>query len=155
MTRSLNRVQLIGNVGKDPEIRRSQAGKPIANFSVATSETWKDSHGEKQEKTHWHNCVCFNDGLCGVIERYVQKGSKIFIEGQLQTRRWQDQSGQDRYSTEVVLSAYNGQIILLDGKGSGDRQEARQESNTGRETASSSGGVPSFSDDIPFAAEIR
>jgi single-strand DNA-binding protein len=148
---SLNRVTLIGNVGKDPEIRKTQAGKSIANFSVATSETWKSQDGEKHEKTFWHNCVCFNEGLSGVIEKYVRKGSKIYVEGSLQTRKWQDQSGQDRYSTEVVLSAYNGQIILLDKSNSTSKPDTP--SNGHSEPAAGKpmgGGGRAFDDEIPF-----
>lgn len=120
---SLNKVMLIGNLGKDPEIRKTQSGKPIANFSIATSETWKDkTTGEKKEKTEWHNIVVFNEGLAGVVERYVKKGSKVYIEGALQTRKWQDKDGNDRYSTEIVLQAYNGQLIMLDGRNNSDTQ---------------------------------
>lgn len=113
---SLNKVQLIGNLGKDPEMRSTQDGRQIANFSVATSETWKDKNtGEKREKTEWHNVVCFNEGLCNVIAQYLSKGSKVYIEGQLQTRKWQDQEGKDRYSTEIVLQGFNGTMIMLSG----------------------------------------
>lgn len=108
---------LIGRVGKDPEIHKTQAGKKIASFSLATSETWKDKNtGEKREKTEWHNIVIYNEGIAGVVEKYVHKGSQIYIEGALQTRKWQDKDGKDRYTTEVVLQGFNGQLILLDGK---------------------------------------
>ena len=149
MSKSLNRVQLIGNVGRDPEIRKTQAGKPIANLRIATTDSWKDRDGERHEKTEWHSVVVFQEGLCGVIEKWVRKGSRLMVEGQLQTRKWTDQQGQDRYSTEVVLSAYNGQIILLDGRGAGERQEGRQEPQAARETAIGGGGA-GFDDSIPF-----
>ena len=121
------RVIILGNVGRDPEIRRMQDGKPVVNLSVATSETWKDkASGEKMEKTEWHRVVCFNEGLCRVMEQYVSKGSKILVEGTLQTRKWQDQSGQDRYSTEVVMGFNSTLKLCGDGKsrrdqGAGDR----------------------------------
>jgi len=123
MSGSVNKVILLGNVGADPEIRRTQAGKPIANIRLATSESWRDANGERKEKTEWHTVVCFNEGLCKVIENYVKKGSKIYIEGALQTRKWQDQSGNDRYSTEVVLQGFNCTLTLLDGP-KGERQVA-------------------------------
>jgi len=121
MSGSVNKVILLGNVGADPEIRRTQAGKPIANIRLATSESWRDANGERKEKTEWHTVVCFNEGICKVIENYVKKGSKIYIEGALQTRKWQDQSGNDRYSTEVVLQGFNCTLTLLDGP-KGERQ---------------------------------
>ncbi len=112
----LNKVMLIGNLGKDVEIRRTQDGRPIANFSVATSETWKDkTSGERKEKTEWHNIVIFNEGLAGLAEKYLSKGSKVYIEGKIQTRKWQDQSGADRRSTEIVL-AFDAKLIFLDPK---------------------------------------
>ncbi len=121
MAGSLNQVQLIGNVGKDPEIRNTQAGKKIASLTIATSETWNDrASGERKERTEWHRVVCMNDALAGVVERYVKKGSKLFVSGQLQTRKWTDQSGQDRYSTEVILSGFDSKLIMLDSKSSGD-----------------------------------
>ena len=117
MAGSVNKVILIGNLGKDPEIRRTQDGRPIANFSIATSESWRDkTTGERKEKTEWHRVVVFNENLCKVIEQYVKKGSKVYIEGALQTRKWQDQSGAERYSTEVVLQGFNGTLTMLDGK---------------------------------------
>lgn len=121
MSGSLNRVMLIGNLGADPEIRRTSDGRPIANLRIATSESWKDkSTGERREKTEWHRVVCFNDGLCRVLEQYAKKGSKVFIEGQLQTRKWQDKDGQDKYSTEVVMQGFNSSLILLDSKSGGN-----------------------------------
>lgn len=124
MSGSVNRVILVGNVGRDPEIRFTQGGDKIVNLSVATSESWRDRQsGERREKTEWHRVVIFNSNLADIAEKYVTKGSKVYIEGSLQTRKWQDQSGQDRYSTEVVLQRFNGNLTLLDSKGGGERQE--------------------------------
>lgn len=120
MAGSVNKVILIGNLGADPEIRRTQDGRPIANLSIATSESWRDKNtGERREKTEWHRVVVFNEGLCKVIEQYVKKGSKVYLEGQLQTRKWQDNEGKDRWSTEVVLQGFNGTLTMLDGRGDG------------------------------------
>jgi single-strand DNA-binding protein len=120
MAGSVNKVILIGNLGADPEIRRTQDGRPIANLRLATSESWKDkTSGERREKTEWHRVVIFNENLCRIAEQYLKKGSKVFIEGALQTRKWQDQSGQDRYSTEVVLQGFRGELTLLDRAGAG------------------------------------
>ncbi|WP_417670439.1 single-stranded DNA-binding protein [Roseibium sp.] len=120
MAGSVNKVILVGNLGADPEIRRTQDGRPIANLRIATSETWRDrSSGERREKTEWHRVVIFNEGLCKVAEQFLRKGSKVYLEGQLQTRKWQDQSGQDRYSTEVVLQGFNSTLTMLDGRGEG------------------------------------
>ncbi len=117
MAGSVNKVILVGNLGKDPEIRRTQDGRPIANLRIATSETWRDKgSGEKREKTEWHSVVIFNENLCKVAEQYLRKGAKVYVEGQLQTRKWQDQSGQERYSTEVVLQGFNGTLTMLDGR---------------------------------------
>ncbi len=160
MAGSLNKVQLIGNVGADPEIRRTQDGRPIANLRIATSESWKDKNtGERREKTEWHTVVCFNEGLCKVIEQYVGKGDKLYIEGQLQTRKWQDQEGNDRYSTEIVLQAFNGTLTMLSSPnrdGGGDRGGSRDDggSSGGNGGGGSRGGGGGFSrdldDDIPF-----
>lgn len=120
MAGSVNKVILVGNLGRDPEIRRTQDGRPIANLRIATSETWRDKNtGERREKTEWHSVAIFNEGLCKVAEQYLKKGSKVYIEGQLQTRKWQGQDGQDRYSTEVVLQGFNGTLHMLDGRASG------------------------------------
>lgn len=114
----LNRAMIIGNVGNAPEIRTAADGRKVATFSLATSETWKDKEsGEKKEATEWHRVVCFNQNLCGVIEQYVKKGSKLYVEGQMKTRKWTDNSGIERYTTEVVLSAFRGEIQLLDSNG--------------------------------------
>lgn len=120
MAGSVNKVILLGNVGADPEIRRTQDGRPIANLRIATSESWRDrASGERKEKTEWHSVVVFNEGLCKVIEQYVKKGAKLYIEGSLQTRKWQDQTGNDRYSTEIVLQGFNSTLTMLDGRGEG------------------------------------
>jgi len=114
----VNKVILIGNLGKDPEIRRTQDGRPVANLRIATTESWRDkTTGEKREKTEWHSVVIFSEGLCRVVEQYVKKGSKLYIEGALQTRKWQGQDGQDRYSTEVVLQGFNSVLTMLDARG--------------------------------------
>jgi single-strand DNA-binding protein len=120
MAGSVNKVILVGNLGKDPEIRRTQDGRPIANLRIATSESWRDkATGERREKTEWHSVVIFNENLCKIAEQYLKKGSKVFIEGSLQTRKWQGQDGQDRYSTEVVLQGFNGNLTMLDGRSGG------------------------------------
>ena len=120
MAGSLNKVMLIGNLGADPEIRSFQNGGKVANLRIATSETWKDRNtGERQERTEWHTVAIFSEGLINVVENYLKKGSKVYVEGQLQTRKWQDQQGNDRYSTEVVLRGYNGTLTMLDGAGGG------------------------------------
>ena len=171
MAGSVNKVILIGNVGADPEIRRTQDGRPIANLRIATSEQWRDKNsGERREKTEWHTVVVFNEGLCKVVEQYVKKGAKLYIEGALQTRKWQDQNGNDRYSTEVVLQGFGSTLTMLDGRGEGGgRSQGGQDDydqgfggdNGGRAPARSSGQgrsasspAPSFSrdmdDDIPF-----
>jgi single-strand DNA-binding protein len=174
MAGSVNKVILIGNVGADPEIRRTQDGRPIANLRIATSEQWRDKNsGERKEKTEWHNVVVFNEGLCKVVEQYVKKGAKLYIEGALQTRKWQDQSGNDRYTTEVVLQGFNSTLTMLDGRGEGggraqgggydDYDQSYAGDAGGRSSAparaSNQGGrsatpAPSFSrdmdDDIPF-----
>src|SRR6201982_1003281 len=123
MAGSVNKVILIGNLGADPEIRRTQDGRPIANLRLATSDSWRDkANGERREKTEWHRGVIFQENLCRIAEQYLKKGSKVYIEGALQTRKWQDQSGQDRYSTEVVVQGFRGELTLLDraGSSSGD-----------------------------------
>lgn len=125
MAGSVNKVILIGNVGKDPEIRSTQDGREIVNLSVATSESWKDRNtGERREKAEWHRVVIFNEGLVSVAKNYLHKGSKVYIEGQLQTRKWTDQSGQEKYSTEIVLQAFNGVLTMLDSKKDGHEESA-------------------------------
>ena len=163
MAGSLNKVMLIGNLGADPEIRSFQNGGKVANLRIATSETWKDRNtGERQERTDWHNVAIFSEGLVGVVERFLKKGSKVYIEGQLQTRKWQDQSGQDRYTTEVVIRGMNGTLTMLDGAsgGGGGGFGGGQRSGGGNQGGGFGGGSggPSsggsnyddLDDDIPF-----
>jgi single-strand DNA-binding protein len=141
MAGSVNKVILIGNLGADPEIRRTQDGRPIANLRVATSESWRDkATGERKEKTEWHRVVIFSEPLCKVVEQYLKKGSKVYLEGALQTRKWQDQSGQDRYSTEVVLQGFNSQLTMLDKAGGGGGDFGGAES--GGDFGSSGPGAP-------------
>ena len=120
MAGSVNKVILVGNLGKDPEIRRTQDGRPIANLRIATSDSWRDkATGERREKTEWHSVVIFNENLCKIAEQYLKKGSKVYLEGSLQTRKWQDKDGHDKYSTEVVLQGFNSQLTMLDRAGGG------------------------------------
>ena len=153
MAGSVNKVILIGNLGADPEIRRTQDGRPIANLRIATSESWRDKNtGERREKTEWHRVVVFNEGLCKVIEQYLKKGAKVYIEGALQTRKWTDQSGQERYSTEVVLQGFNSTLTMLDGRSGGGSSGGGGDDFGGGGGGGSSRG--SFSqdldDEIPF-----
>jgi single-strand DNA-binding protein len=128
MSGSLNKVILIGNLGNDPEIRNTNDGREIANFSLATSESWKDKvTGDKREKTEWHRIVCFNEGLVKIIKEYVKKGTKLYIEGQLQTRKWLDNTNQEKYTTEVVLQGYNANLILF---GTGNNSMGQSEQST-------------------------
>ena len=145
MAGSVNKVILIGNVGADPEIRRTQDGRPIANIRLATSESWRDKNsGEKREKTEWHRVVVFNEGLCKVVEQYVKKGAKLYIEGQLQTRKWQNKEGQDQYSTEVVLQGFGSTLTMLDGArggsvGGGMQESGQVDYDGGRDSGGSGG----------------
>ncbi len=150
MAGSVNKVILVGNLGRDPEIRSMQSGDKVANLSVATSERWRDKGtGDMQERTEWHRVVVFDQNIVGVAERYLQKGRKVYLEGELQTRKWTDQSGQDRYSTEVVLRRFRGQLIMLDGRG--DVSDEGDRGEPGREGPPSGGGGPvDLDDDIPF-----
>lgn len=133
MAGSVNKVILVGNLGKDPEIKSFQNGGKIANFSIATSEDWKDrATGERKSRTEWHNITINGDGLVGVVERFLKKGSKVYVEGQLRTRKWQDQSGNDRYSTEVVIAGMGGSLTMLDGaKGGGGARDDRDSGSSG------------------------
>lgn len=151
MAGSLNRVTLIGNLGKDPEIRSFQNGGKVCNFSIATSETWRDkTTGERQERTQWHNIAVFSEGLVGVIERFVKKGSKVYVSGALETRKYQDQSGADRYSTEVVLRNFNSELILLDGKGSGEGGQASPSGGGQQRIGNLAVNTDVDLDDVPF-----
>ncbi len=169
MAGSVNKVILIGNLGRDPEVRSFQNGGKVCNLRIATSETWKDRNtGERREKTEWHSVAIFQEGLVRVAEQYLRKGSKVYIEGQLQTRKWQDQSGQDRYSTEVVLQGYGGTLTMLDGRdgpsggggyggdsggyssGGGFDSGGGQDSGYGGGSSSGGGTRTDLDDEIPF-----
>ncbi len=157
MAGSVNKVILVGNLGRDPEVRHTQDGKPIVNMSLATSEQWRDRNsGERRERTEWHRIVIFNEKLGEVAQKYLRKGSKVYLEGQLQTRKWTDQSGNDRYSTEVVLRRFNGTLTMLDsrgeggyggGAGGGDSYGGGAPAGGG---GGGGGGGGDFDDDIPF-----
>ena len=150
MAGSVNKVILVGNLGRDPEIRTTQDGTRVANLSLATSESWRDkTSGERRERTEWHRVVIFNDRLVDVVERFLKKGAKIYIEGQLQTRKWTDQSGQEKYTTEIVLQRYRGELTMLDSRGAGAGEGAGP--SAGGAPAGPPGQSPAdFDDDIPF-----
>lgn len=168
MAGSVNKVILIGNLGADPEVRTFQNGGKVANLRIATSENWKDKNtGERREKTEWHTVAIFSEGLVRVAEQYLRKGSKVYVEGKLQTRKWQDQSGQDRYSTEVVIQGYNGSLTMLDGRSGGGASAGMSDndqsgydsfgsgsSSGGRSSGGASNGGGNFDkqldDEIPF-----
>ena len=156
MAGSVNKVILVGNLGRDPEVRHTQDGKKIVNMSIATSETWRDrGTGERTERTEWHRVVIFNENLADVAEKYLRKGAKVYIEGQLQTRKWQDQqSGQDRYTTEVVLQRYRGELTMLEGRGdsAGSSAEFGAEPQPGpsQGSAPAGRGKSDLDDEIPF-----
>ncbi len=144
---SLNKVNLIGNLGADPEIRRTQSGEPIANLRIATTEKWRaKASGEMQERTEWHTVVIFNEPIAKVAEQYLRKGSKVFIEGQLQTRKWSDKEGHDRYSTEIVLQRFNGSLILLDNAQRSEAFEGRKDPTPKRDAYLEE----TVEDEIPF-----
>lgn len=142
---SLNRAELIGRLGKDPEKSVMQNGKPVVNFSIATSETWKKD-GQKQEKTHWHNCVCFSEPLCKIIMDYVKKGSLVYLSGSIETRSWES-NGEKKYTTEIVLRPYRGELTMLDSKPTGDYQENQDGGYNENQPAPHDGGMD---DEIPF-----
>lgn len=170
MAGCVNKVILVGNVGQDPDIRNTQSGSKIATLSLATTESWKDQSGQKQDRTEWHRVVVFGDGLVNIIENYVKKGHKIYIEGQLQTRKWQDQQGNDKYTTEVVISGFNGALTMLGSPNQGgggstynntnntnntynqDASTGNTTGNTSPQTASADGisDMSDMDDDIPF-----
>jgi single-strand DNA-binding protein len=167
MAGSVNKVILVGNLGRDPEVRRMNSGEPVVNLRIATSESWKDKGtGERKERTEWHSVVIFNENLARIAEQYLKKGSKVYVEGQLQTRKWTDQQGVDKYTTEVVLQRFRGELTLLDSRGAGGDYEeegggqVRSGGDFGRTSpmerrpapASSGGGGPRYDldDDIPF-----
>jgi single-strand DNA-binding protein len=163
MAGSVNKVILVGNLGKDPEVRRMQNGNPVVNLSVATSESWRDkSTGERKEKTEWHRVVIFSEPLCKIVEQYLKKGAKVYIEGALQTRKWTDQSGVEKYSTEVVLQGFNSTLTMLEGRSgggggsfgsddAGDFGSSSPASSAPRRAVAAGGGRNSdMDDDIPF-----
>jgi single-strand DNA-binding protein len=157
MAGSVNKVILVGNLGADPEVRTLPSGNKVVNLSVATSDNWRDKNtGERKEKTEWHRVVIFSEGLVRVAEQYLKKGAKVYLEGQLQTRKWQDQSGQDKYSTEVVLQGFNSNLTMLDGRGENGGDSAGFSSPPSRsEGRRPSPSAPAFEsggmdDDIPF-----
>ena len=156
MSGSVNKVIIVGNLGRDPEVRTTNSGQRVANLNVATSEQWRDRNsGERRERTEWHRVVIFDDRLVDVAEKYLRKGSKVYLEGQLQTRKWQDQSGQDRYTTAVVLQRFRGELTMLDSRGGegggsgggGDYEPSRDEA---RQPAAGPGGGEDLDDEIPF-----
>ncbi len=163
MAGSVNKVILVGNLGRDPEIRRTQDGRPIAQLSVATSENWRDKNtGERKEKTEWHRVVIFSEGLAKIAEQYLKKGSKVYLEGALQTRKWQDKDGNEKYTTEVVLQGFNSTLTMLDGKGGGgagagagsdsseDFGSSGPTPSRERKPAMAGGGRDDMDDEIPF-----
>lgn len=169
MAGSVNKVILIGNLGKDPEVRRMNSGEPVVNLRIATSETWRDKQsGERREKTEWHQVVIFNENLAKVAEQYLKKGSKVYIEGQLQTRKYTDASGVEKYSTEIVLQRYRGELTMLEGRGGGGEggesydgggesfgrsspaPERRAPAPVGAGAGAGRGGYSDMDDDIPF-----
>jgi single-strand DNA-binding protein len=166
MAGSVNKVILVGNLGADPEVRRLGSGEPVVNLRIATSESWRDKQsGERKEKTEWHSVVIFNENLAKIAEQYLKKGSKVYLEGQLQTRKWQDKTGADRYTTEIVIQRYRGEMTLLDGRGEGGSAGGREmDDRSGggdfgrsapmeRRPAMAAGGGgrgPDLDDDIPF-----
>jgi len=152
MAGSVNKVILIGNLGADPEVRKFQNGGSVCNLRIATSENWKDKNtGERREKTEWHSVAIFSEGLTRIAEQYLRKGSKVYLEGQLETRKWQDKNGNDRYSTEVVLRNYNSSMVMLDGRrDGGDRGNDRTGGGMSDQGASSGGQSYELDDDIPF-----
>ena len=152
MTNGVNKVILVGNLGKDPEVRTTQSGGKIVNLTVATSETWNDkASGERKELTEWHRAVIMNDRLGDVAEKYLRKGSRVYLEGKLQTRKWTGQSGQERYTTEIMIGRFNGEIVLLDKReGAGDAEYQPRASTPARAPQRQAAPDPYGSDEIPF-----
>ncbi len=164
MAGSVNKVILVGNLGADPEVRRLGSGEPVVNLRIATSETWRDkATGERREKTEWHTVVIFNENIAKVAEQYLKKGSKVYLEGQLQTRKWQDKTGADRYSTEIVLQRYRGEMTILESRGEGGGRGEMEDRSGGSEFGRSApmerrpamaggggGRAADLDDDIPF-----
>jgi single-strand DNA-binding protein len=152
MSGSVNKVIIVGNLGSDPEVRNLPSGGKVVNLSVATSESWRDKNtGEKREKSEWHRVVIFSEGLAKVAEQYLKKGSKVYLEGQLQTRKWTDQSGAEKYSTEIVLQGFNAAMVLLDHNGRNEQQPHQQTSSAPQQTkAATNPAFAGLDDDIPF-----
>ena len=158
MSGFLNKVQLIGNLGRDPEVRSTQSGKKVVTLNVATGESWKDASGNKVERTEWHRVVIWNEGLGEIAEKYLAKGAKVYVEGKLTTRKWQDQDGNDRYSTEIHLTPYNGTMTFLDSApdnrersaGAAGRERAREPAAAGGSTGAGFHGGGDLDDEIPF-----
>ena len=155
MAGSINKVILVGNLGRDPEIRHTNAGQKIVHLSVATSDTWKDKNGERQEKTEWHRVVVFNSNLADFSERFLKKGSKVYVEGSLQTRKFTDASGQDKFTTEIVLGAYRGELVMLDNRNTPSNDAGADPTPADTATANGWDSAPAagnggFDDEIPF-----
>lgn len=154
MAGSINKVILVGNLGRDPEVRHTAAGAKIVHLSVATSDVWKDKNGERQEKTEWHRVVIFNSNLADFAEKNLRKGSKVYVEGSLQTRKFQDASGQDKFSTEIVLGSYRGELVVLEGRADGapasDTEEGAEPAPDAGWDSAPAGGNEAFNDEIPF-----
>lgn len=153
MAGSVNKVILVGNLGRDPEVRTFGNGGKVVNLRIATSETWRDkATGERKERTEWHSVAIHNEGLAKIAEQYLRKGSTVYLDGQLETRKWQDQSGADKYTTEIVLRQFRGELTLLGGRQNNDHQE-RDDTRGG--SGYGAGGRPDMDDEIPFAPEVR
>ena len=159
MAGSVNKVVLVGNLGRDPEIRHTNSGQKIATFTVATSDVWKDKNGERQERTEWHRIVVFNANLADFAERFLKKGSKVYVEGSLQTRKFQDASGQDKYTTEIILNPYRGELVWMDSRNASASSEGADTASSASapdNTASNgwdsapAGSAGGFDDEIPF-----
>jgi single-strand DNA-binding protein len=156
MAGSINKVILIGNLGADPEVRHTQDGRPVCNLRVATSESWRDkATGERRERTEWHRVVIFNEGLCRIAEQYLRKGSKVYLEGQLQTRKWEDQQGQERYTTEVVLQGFNSTLTMLDSRASGAGDSSQDNFAGGRSGGGSYNAPGNGSSDGPSGGSFE
>lgn len=152
MAGSVNRAIIVGNLGKDPDVRRTNDGRPVVSFNVATSESWRDKNsGERKERTEWHRVVIFSEGLCKIAEQYLKKGSKVYVSGPLQTRKW-EKDGVERYSTEIVLQGFGAELQFLDGKNS---VTGRDDSEFGSRAPAKAGAGADMDDEIPFAAEFR
>lgn len=150
MTGSVNKVILVGNLGADPEVRHSQDNNKVVTFSIATSENWKDKNGERKDRTEWHRIVIFSPGLADIAEKYLKRGAKVYIEGQLRTRKWQDGNGNDKYTTEIVLSSYNGYMIMLDKTNGSNSTQEQDSSNNTDEPSWDNSTSTEIDDEIPF-----